>query len=112
MALVDVPWRPGAAPPDEATAAFLRDAGGRIDAFFEARWQDPIVGFVPSDFAAVWPLLAVILEQGLARGRRFCEWGCGFGVVAGLAARLGFLAHGIEIEKDLVDEARRLLADR
>ena len=111
MALVEVSWRPSATPPDEATAAFLRDAGKRIDAFFEARWQDPIVGFVPSDFTKVWPLLAAIAEQGLARGRRFCEWGSGFGVVAGLAARLGFAAHAIEIEKDLVEASRRLLAD-
>ena len=109
MPLVEVSLKPSATPPDAATAAFLKDAQGRIDAFFEARWQDPIVGFVPSDFAAVWRTLAAVAEQSLVRGRRFCEWGCGFAVVAGLAARLGFDAHGIEIERDLVDEARRLL---
>lgn len=109
--LADVPLPPSATRPDAATAAFLKDAGERIDAFFEARWQDPIVGFVPSDFAKVWPVLAALAERDLAPGRRFCEWGCGFAVVTGLAARLGFESHGIEIEADLVTEARRLLAD-
>ena len=40
----------------------------------------------------------------------FCEWGSGFGVVACLAALLGFDACGIEAEDELV-EAARLLAD-
>ncbi len=109
--LADVPLPAGATPPDAATAAFLKDAAARIDAFFEARWQDPIVGFVPSDFPKVCPVLAALAGSDLAPGRRFCEWGCGFAVVAGLAARLGFESHGIEIEADLVAEARRLLAD-
>jgi predicted O-methyltransferase YrrM len=109
--LADVPLPPSATKPDAATAAFLSDAAARIDAFFEARWQDPIVGFVPSDFSRVWPVLAALVERDLAPGRLFCEWGCGFGVVAGLAAKLGFAAHGIEIEPDLVREAQRLLAD-
>ncbi len=109
MALHDVSWRPSTTPLDAATAAFLADAQARIDAFFEERWQEPIVGFVPSDFAKVWPALAALQEQELAPGSRFCEWGCGFAVVAGLAARLGFAAHGIEIERDLLDAARPLL---
>lgn len=110
MALHDVSWRPSATPLDRASAAFLADAEARIDAFFEERWQEPIVGFVPSDFARLWPALAAVREQELAPGNRFCEWGCGFAVVAGLAARLGFAAHGIEIERDLLDAARPLLA--
>jgi SAM-dependent methyltransferase len=110
MALNDVSWRPSRTPPDAATRAFLDDAARRIDDFFEARWQEPIVGFVPSDFGKLWPALAAIREQELAEGGRFCEWGCGFGVVAGLAAKLGWDAHGIEIEPDLVAQARLLLA--
>ena len=46
-----------------------------------------------------------------APGHRFCEWGSGFGVVACLAAMLGFEATGIEIEADLVDAARELAED-
>jgi len=110
VALHDLSWRPSATRPDAATAAFLADATARIDAFFEERWQEPIVGFVPSDFDRLWPALAALQEQSLAHGTRFCEWGSGFGVVAGLAAKLGFDAHGIEIEGDLVAAARELLA--
>ncbi len=110
MALHDVSWRPSTTRPDAATAAFLADATARIDAFFEERWQEPIVGFVPSDFEKLWPALAAAQEQSLAPGSRFCEWGSGFGVVAGLAAKLGFDAHGIEIERELVLAARALLA--
>lgn len=109
MALHDVSWRPSATRPNAAIAAFLADATERIDAFFEERWQEPIVGFVPSDFEKLWPALAAVMEQELAPGRRFCEWGCGFGVVAGLAAALGFDAHGIEIEPDLIAQAQALL---
>lgn len=111
MALQDVAWRRAAAPLPPRAQAFLADAQARIDAFYEERWQEPIVGFVPSDFAAVWPALAALHEQQLAQGARFCEWGCGFAVVAGLAALLGFDAHGIEIEQDLVTRARALLRD-
>ncbi len=110
MPLSDVSWKPSATALDELSTAFVADAERRIDDFFEEHWQEPIVGFVASDFAKVWPVLAAITEQELAPGRRFCEWGCGFAVVAGLAARLGFDAHGIEIERDLLAEAEKLLA--
>jgi hypothetical protein len=45
------------------------------------------------------------------RGRQFCEWGSGFGVVTCLAAMLDFEACGIEIERLLVDQARSLADD-
>jgi len=47
----------------------------------------------------------------VARGKQFCEWGSGFGVVACLAAMLDFDACGIEVEAALVDEARQLADD-
>jgi hypothetical protein len=48
---------------------------------------------------------------GAAPGDLFCEWGSGFGVVACLAAMLGFESCGIEIEGELVDAARALADD-
>jgi hypothetical protein len=101
---------PAPAPPPNV-AAFLADANARIDRFYEERWRDPIVSFVPSDFAKVWRALERIVSGSLAPGRVFCEWGSGFGVVAGLAALAGFRASGIEIEPPLVEEARRLAKD-
>src|SRR5262249_38483997 len=68
-------------------------------------------GFVPSDFARAYHTLRALAESGLAPGGQFCEWGSGFGVVACLAALLGFDACGVEIEGDLVDAARQLADD-
>ena len=80
----------------------------RLEAFIEDRLDDPIVGFVPSDFHAVYGVLAAIAERHLATGGLFCEWGSGFGIVAMMAAQLEFDACGIEIECDLVDAAQDL----
>ena len=111
MTLVPVELAPEAAPLPEPVDALIRDAAARIDRFVEARTDDPIFGFVPSDFAAVYRVLWTIRSRRLAPGDAFLEWGSGFGVVALLAASLGFEATGIEIEPALVAEARRLAAD-
>lgn len=86
----------------------VREGERRLEAFVEDRLDDPIAGFVPSDFTAVYGALEAIAERHLATGSMFCEWGSGYGVVAMLAAELEFDACGIEIEPDLVDEAQRL----
>ena len=89
-------------------SAFLREADRRI-----ARFQDDcrVPAFVPSDYVGAYRVLHALAESGAAPGHLFCEWGSGFGVVACLAALLEFDAHGIEIEADLVDAARRLAGD-
>lgn len=88
----------------------LQHAATLIDTLVEARHEQPIVGFVPSDFAQVYRALECVDRMMLAPGRRFVEWGSGVGVVTCLAAMLGFDAVGIEIEPELV-EASRQLAD-
>ena len=105
MALVEVPIEPhtGELPPE--LADLVTTAARRIDAFVEARIRDPIPGFVPSDFDAVARALLAVRKGWLAPGDLFLEWGSGFGVVAILAARLGFRAQGIEIQEDLVRAA-------
>src|SRR5262245_60803488 len=87
---------------------YLREAERRIVQFQQSAH---IPGFVPSDYYRVYGVLRAIAEQSEAPGQRFCEWGSGFGVVAGLAAFLGFEAWGIEIEAELVEAARTLAAD-
>jgi hypothetical protein len=87
---------------------FLSEAQRRIDRFLRGRWAP---GFVASDFTRVYAGLCGLEAAGLARGRYFCEWGSGFGVVACLAAMLGFDAWGIEVRSDLVDASRRLADD-
>jgi hypothetical protein len=88
--------------------ALLREAGRRI-ARFQVACRFP--GFVPSDFERAYGALRAVAAADLAPGRRFCEWGSGFGVVACLAAFLDFDAWGIEVEPELVAAARRLADD-
>ena len=90
-------------------AAFLADAKARIDAWFARPEHQSGIGFIPSDHVLVHAALAA-LRRTEPDARRLLEWGSGFGVVTGLAASLGFDAYGIEIEADLVDVSRELLA--
>jgi hypothetical protein len=91
-----------------AVGRFLREAERRIDRF---QSDSRVPAFVPCDYEAAYAVLRGLSEAMLARGTRFCEWGSGFGVVADLAAMVGFDACGIEIESSLVEEARRLADD-
>jgi hypothetical protein len=99
----------GSVLPDDVVA-FLREADLRISQFVR---NSPIrvTGFVPSDFVTVYHSLRAITEANLAPGTSLCEWGSGFGVVASLAAMLGFRACGIETERGLVDASRKLADD-
>ena len=60
--------------------------------------------FVASDYRAVYQTLAGLRGQA----ETVLEWGSGLGVVAIMAARLGFDAYGIEIEPKLVELAEGL----
>jgi len=88
-------------PIPEAIQRFLREAQTRIDG---GDWPEC---FVPSDYAAVYQALAQIEPPP----RRVLEWGCGLGVVAGLAAMLGWEAEGVEQSRILAGEARALMSD-
>ncbi len=90
------------------TARFIAEAERRIEEFQTAR---VIPGFVPSCYAGAYRVLRALSESALTRGRQFCEWGSGFGVVTCLATMLDFEACGIEVEAELVEEARRLAED-
>ncbi len=94
----------------DAVATLLADAEQRL-LEYDAKFQASIPAFVPSDFETVYQALAWIAESQLAAGQRFLEWGSGMGVVACLAAQLGFDAIGIEIEPALVEIARSLAAE-
>ena len=96
----------GAVPPE--ARRLIREAERRIDRF-QRDCRAP--AFVPSCYPAAYGVLRWVSESHVARGRRFCEWGCGFGVVASLAAMLDFDSCGIEVEGSLVAEAQRLAED-
>jgi hypothetical protein len=105
MPLGEVRLAVGEAVPPGDVRFFLREAGRRVERFGDLGRTH---AFVPSDYELAYGVLHALAAGPHLRGRRFCEWGCGFGVVAGLAALLDFESFGIEIEAELVAEARRL----
>ncbi len=106
LTLLDVEWP--SVPLPSSIAAFLADADARIDRFFDARKAARKVGFYPSDYPLAFGVLDK-LRRIDDQGRSFCEWGSGFGVIAGLASALGYEATGIEIDRELVRASRDLL---
>jgi hypothetical protein len=108
MALTELTLSPSAEPIPADVMRFIREADRRIDVFQDGAH---VPGFVPSDYDTAYRVLRTISESALARGRQFCEWGSGFGVIASLAAMLDFDAVGIEIEPTLVREAGKLAED-
>lgn len=108
MDLVDVDYAYCTVDVPDDVADFLREAEIRVGRFLQTGSVRK-TGFVPSDYLVVYRILRGLLESNVVAGNTFCEWGSGFGVVASLAAMLGFDSHGIELEKQLV-EAGRLLA--
>jgi hypothetical protein len=108
MSLVDLPAFPVQSTLPRSVRQFLREARGRIERF---RREHNVPAFVPGDFAGAYTVLRALEETGTSAGCLFCEWGSGFGVTTCLAAMLGFDANGIEIEAELVDEARLLARD-
>jgi hypothetical protein len=100
------PTRSGAVPPD--VRRFLREADRRIERY-QTTARSP--AFVPSDYPGGYAVLRHLAAGSHLRGRVFCEWGSGFGVVTALAAMLGFEAHGIEADSDLVSQAENLAGD-
>jgi hypothetical protein len=108
MPLVEIDL-PGLEPRIPGTVArFLSEADRRIDEY-QLRTRTP--AFVASDFEGAYRVLEAVATNSLARGTRLCEWGSGFGVVASLGSFLGYESCGIEIEGELVIEARRLADD-
>ena len=98
--------------PSNATARrLLAEADQRIEDFVARRNLAGWVGFVPSDFALVDACLGWIVDNSLTSGSMFCEWGSGYGVVTMLASLREFNAFGIEVDAELVDEARQLADD-
>lgn len=61
--------------------------------------------FVASDYHLAFAALSTFPPG------RICEWGCGLGIVAGIASLLGWEAVGIEQNPDLAEMARQFHAD-
>jgi hypothetical protein len=108
MPLADLQLEIEAAALPAEVRTFLREAERRIERFSQ---DAHLPAFVPSDYPLTYGALHALVADNVAPGDLFCEWGSGFGVVACLAAMLGFNACGIEIEEELVEQAQRLADD-
>ncbi|HTN76874.1 MAG TPA: class I SAM-dependent methyltransferase [Pirellulaceae bacterium] len=108
MPLTEIEITPfaGELPPN--VAEYIEAAKIQIDHFHLQHRAAAVPAFVPSDFDLVYRVMRSVREGFVAPGNRYCEWGSGFGIVAGLASQLGFDAYGIEISAALVHEAERL----
>lgn len=93
--------------PSADVAELIRIAELRTASLMKRRrWAT--TGFVPSNASILFHTLRGLSDGELANGNSFCEWGSGSGTVTCMAAKLGWDAHGIEIEPELVDESIRL----
>ena len=104
LVLIPFPVEAGPLPP--AAAELSAAAAPRIK---EYEWgEQRVAAFVASNPNVAHSVLDRLLD-GVLEGRRFCEWGSGYGIVTGMAALLGYEATGIEIEPRLVRDSRDLL---
>jgi len=106
MALEELTLVLGDEPIPEKAASLIAEGEQRI-----AQLGRVLPGFVPSDHARVFMALRALRGGEWLTGDRFVEWGSGLGIVAGLASMLGYEAHAIEIEDQLVAEGERLTHD-
>ena len=88
----------------DETDSFIDEANEAIELFMLGD-QEVIENFVTCDFHLAKSALGWVQRENLLTGRRFCELGSGFGVVAMMAANMGMEAIGVEIEQVLVDQA-------
>lgn len=70
----------------------------------QARNRIEFGGFVSADYVEIYRELVQLQGQV----ETVLEWGSGLGVVTIMASRLGFAAHGIEVEPLLVEHSREL----
>lgn len=88
-----------------ARLSALLDEGWELWARFDTQVrQNGFHPFVAADYDVVLDALVALRAPGL----RFLEWGSATGVITIMADLLGYDAYGIEIDRDLVTQAREL----
>ena len=88
---------------------WIRRAERSIQVFWDCYKGEKVL-FTESDFWFVGQSLAGLRSRDdfKLRNNRFLEWGSGFGVIAGIAARIGWQACGVESETFLWQAAKSL----
>lgn len=110
MALKEVEIDPDLAVLTDELQAWIAAARNRLEQYWDQFSAKPLPQYIECDFEYVAQALAICINRALPDGKLFCEWGCGFGVVTGMAAILGMEAIGIEAEEFLCQQARILLS--
>ncbi|MCA9128797.1 MAG: hypothetical protein KDB22_17045 [Planctomycetales bacterium] len=80
----------------------------RIELYWDRFKEKPLPQYIECDFDLVANAIHECVLRDLIDGLLFVEWGCGFGVVTGIAGLLGLDAIGIEAEEFLCLQARQL----
>ena len=93
----------------EPEQLFIEAAAEHVRSFLSRNRN--VTTLLGSDPQAFCLGLKALRRQGILRGRNFCDWGSGIGVISGLAALNGFDAYGIELEPAFVIEADALCRD-
>ncbi len=96
------------APLPPSIDAWISLARREIELFWDQSSKTKKKEYVECDFRFVAGLLSLCQQTGLFPRHKLLEWGCGFGVVTGIAELLGLSAVGIEAERFLVKAALRL----
>ena len=91
--------------------AMIDESDRRIDALFASGGNLQVPRYMPSDPELFFRVLKTMTERNLPLGRVFCEWGCGYGICACIAAKLGYEAYGIELDPRMAKQARSLTDD-
>jgi predicted O-methyltransferase YrrM len=103
---VDLPPGAGDLPVPHYVDCFIRDAEDRAE---EYDGRAGLERFIPSDCRYAYQVLLWLQQTAAtAPGAAFLEWGSGQGMVTILASRAGYSAMGVEINEELLQEARRL----
>lgn len=109
MSLKELELKIDDGPMPAQVAQWLIAGRQRIERYWDQFPQKPLPQYIECDFDYVARALAACVQNNLIDGHLFCEWGCGFGIVTGVAALLGLDAVGIEAEEFLCSQARVLL---
>lgn len=80
----------------------------RVSQYWDQFKSKPLPQYIECDFDLVAAGLQECVRRDLPDGKLFVEWGCGFGVVTGIASILGLDAVGVEAEEFLCGEGRAL----
>jgi hypothetical protein len=107
MGLIEIDFSPPTVDLPIHVALYLRQMAPQVERY-RSKTVGGFRGFVPSDYVAFYSALSHVVDQRLACGNAFCEWGSGLGVSTCLAGMLGFDAAGIEVDGRLVPAAVQL----